>query len=170
MFWLNYDVRKHYTRTKNSCRVPCCRTDVKKKLSLRFQAPNYLILSALKFKRHLVFFSRAKGRFQIDKCTDCTLPLRIIVSSHLLQKGILATSRVSANRGPKRKHVVYINPRRASKHEKFLSNSYSKVAEQMWWYLVDVALIDKQRKVLLWIFCIPILISGMLIKWSSMLI
>lgn len=92
---------------------------LKKKLSLRFQAPNYLILSALKFKRHLVFFSRAKGRFQIDKCTDCTLPLRIIVSSHLLQKGILATSRVSANRGPKRKHVVYINPRRASKHEKF---------------------------------------------------
>lgn len=137
MFWLNYDVRKHYTRTKNSCRVPCCRTDVKKKLSLRFQAPNYLILSALKFKRHLVFFSRAKGRFQIDKCTDCTLPLRLIVSSHLLQKGILATSRVSANRGPKRKHAVYINPRRASKHEKFpfellLQSGWTNVMISRW--------------------------------------
>lgn len=90
-----------------------------KKLSLRFQAPNYLILSALKFKRPLVFFSRARGHFQIDKSTDCTLPLRIIVSSHLLQKGILPTSRASGNRGPKGKQVVYINHHRASKHEKF---------------------------------------------------
>ena len=55
MFLLNCDIHSYNTRSKNSYRLPYCRTNVRKfSLPIVFKGPKYLIPLALKFRMPLV--------------------------------------------------------------------------------------------------------------------